>query len=120
MTITMRRIALGAAAGLLAIGVGAGAFVHAQDQTANPPARPSRGGPGAPGELPPGVYRYSVSTAELRALGETEHDATMNAGVLTWTLRGGSWSSQIPGELTPDRQNRDNANAIYVFALGER
>ena len=49
MTITMRRIALGAAAGLLAIGVGAGAFVHAQDQTANPPARPSRGGPGAPG-----------------------------------------------------------------------
>ena len=49
MTITMRRIALGAAAGLLAIGVGAGAFVHAQDQTANPPARPSRGGPGALG-----------------------------------------------------------------------
>ncbi|HYM17862.1 MAG TPA: PQQ-binding-like beta-propeller repeat protein [Micropepsaceae bacterium] len=33
---------------------------------------------------------------------------------------GGSWSSQIPGQLTPDRQNRDNANAIYVFALPER
>jgi len=49
MTITMRRLALGAAAGLFAIGIGAGAFVHAQDQTANPPSRPFRGGPGAPG-----------------------------------------------------------------------
>jgi len=48
MKTSMKRIALGAAAGLLAIGVGAGAFVHAQDQTAAPPARPFRG-PGGPG-----------------------------------------------------------------------
>jgi len=54
MTTTMRRIALGTAAALLAFGVGAGAFVHAQDQTTNPPPRPFRGGPGGrfggPGE----------------------------------------------------------------------
>ena len=49
MTTIMRRIALGSAAGLLAIGVGAGVFAHAQDQTANPPPRAFRGGPGAPG-----------------------------------------------------------------------
>jgi len=49
MTTTTRRITLGAAAALLALGVGAGAFVHAQDQTTNPPPRPFRGGPGMPG-----------------------------------------------------------------------
>jgi alcohol dehydrogenase (cytochrome c) len=30
---------------------------------------------------------------------------------------GGSWGTQVPLQLTPDRQRRDNANAIYVFAL---
>jgi len=49
MTTTMRRVALGTAAGLLAIGVGAGAFVHAQDQPATPPERHFRAGPGGRG-----------------------------------------------------------------------
>jgi len=30
---------------------------------------------------------------------------------------GGSWTSQVPVQLTPDRQRPTNANAIYVFAL---
>jgi periplasmic protein CpxP/Spy len=49
MTSTVKRITLGAAAGLLSIGLGAGAFVHAQDQT--PDRHERRGGPGAPGRF---------------------------------------------------------------------
>jgi alcohol dehydrogenase (cytochrome c) len=33
---------------------------------------------------------------------------------------GGSWGTQIPAQLTPDRVHRDNANGIYVFALPDR
>ena len=52
MTSTVTRIALGAAATLVALGVGAGAFIHAQDQNTNPRPHPfmgrgmGRGGPG--------------------------------------------------------------------------
>jgi periplasmic protein CpxP/Spy len=46
MTSTVKRITLGAAAGVLALGLGAGAFVHAQDQAPDRPSRPFRGGPG--------------------------------------------------------------------------
>ena len=51
MTATVNRIVLGAGAALLAIGVAAGAFVHAQDQNTSQPSRPfmGRGGPGGPG-----------------------------------------------------------------------
>jgi Spy/CpxP family protein refolding chaperone len=51
MTTTVTRIVLGATAALLAVGVTAGAFVHAQDQNTNRPSRPfmGRGGPGGPG-----------------------------------------------------------------------
>ena len=30
---------------------------------------------------------------------------------------GGSWTSLVPGRLTPDRQPPTNGNANYVFAL---
>jgi alcohol dehydrogenase (cytochrome c) len=33
---------------------------------------------------------------------------------------GGSWTSQIPIELTPEKKQPLNANGIYVFALPER
>jgi Spy/CpxP family protein refolding chaperone len=54
MTATVTRIVLGAGAALLAVGVAAGAFVHAQDQNTNRPPRPFMGsgwagGPGGPG-----------------------------------------------------------------------
>jgi Spy/CpxP family protein refolding chaperone len=64
MTATVKRIVLGAGAALLAVGVTAGAFLHAQDQNTNPRLRsfmgqgwsggPGRfGGPGGPmGMLP--------------------------------------------------------------------
>jgi Spy/CpxP family protein refolding chaperone len=46
MTSTVKRITLGAVAGLLALGLGAGAYVHAQDQNTQRPERPFHGGPG--------------------------------------------------------------------------
>lgn len=49
-------------------------------------------GPGEPGGLPQGVYRYTLTEAELRAVGYNAHDARNNAGVWTWTLRAGSWT----------------------------
>jgi Spy/CpxP family protein refolding chaperone len=53
MTTTVTRIVLGAGAALLAVGVTAGAFVHAQDQNTNRPPRScmGRGGPGGPGRF---------------------------------------------------------------------
>jgi Spy/CpxP family protein refolding chaperone len=55
MTVTVKHMALGVAAGILALGATAGLFVHAQDQNTNEPHRPfmgrgmGRGGPGGPG-----------------------------------------------------------------------
>jgi len=49
MMSTVKRITLGAVAGLLALGLGAGAYVHAQDQNAQRPDRPFHGGPGRMG-----------------------------------------------------------------------
>ena len=51
MPSTVNRITLGAVAGLLALGLGTGAFVHAQDQTTDGTHRPFRGGPGGPGRF---------------------------------------------------------------------
>ncbi len=56
-----------------------------------PPAR-SLTGPGRTGDLPQGVYRYTLSMADLLAHGLNDHDATINAGVWTWTIRGGRWT----------------------------
>jgi periplasmic protein CpxP/Spy len=52
MTAFVKRTVLTLGAGLLAIGLGAATFVHAQDQNTNPQPRPFRGrgmGPGGPG-----------------------------------------------------------------------
>ena len=51
MTSTVKRITLGAVAGLLALGLGAGAYVHAQDQNSQRPERPFNGGRGGPGRM---------------------------------------------------------------------
>jgi Spy/CpxP family protein refolding chaperone len=60
MTATVKRMALTVGAGLIAIGVSAGAYVHAQDQNTNPQPPPFHGrgmgpgGPGGPGRGPGG------------------------------------------------------------------
>ena len=55
MTATVKRMALTLGAGLIAVGVSAGAYVHAQDQTTDPPpfrgGRMGPGGPGGPGRF---------------------------------------------------------------------
>src|SRR5580765_3092049 len=51
MTATVKRMAVTLGAGLIALGVSAGAYVHAQDQNTNPqPPGPPR--PGPPGPMP--------------------------------------------------------------------
>jgi Spy/CpxP family protein refolding chaperone len=57
MNATVTRMALTLGAGLIALGVSAGAYVHAQDQNTNPQPAPFRGrglGPGGPGRGPGG------------------------------------------------------------------
>ncbi len=58
-------------------------------------------GPGAPGDLPQGVYRYALRREQLLADGQSEQDADGNAGVFTFTLRAGSWRYEqqpaVPG-----------------------
>ena len=49
MTATVKRLTLGLGAATLAIGVSAGAFVHAQDGGQRPPQGEGRRGPGGPG-----------------------------------------------------------------------
>jgi len=49
MTATVKHIVLGTASVLVALGAGAGVFVHAQDQNTNPPARPFMGRGDGPG-----------------------------------------------------------------------
>jgi hypothetical protein len=61
-------------------------------ETSAPPPTQVLSKPGRPGQLPTGVYRYGISEEELRARGFSEPDVRLNAGVMTWTLRGGSWS----------------------------
>lgn len=55
MTPSIKATLIGAAVLLVAIGTGAAAFVHAQDQNTNGPGRPfmGRGGPGGPGRFGP-------------------------------------------------------------------
>jgi Spy/CpxP family protein refolding chaperone len=57
MNATVTRMAVTLGAGLIALGVSAGAYVHAQDQQTNPQPPPFRGrgmGPGGPGRGPGG------------------------------------------------------------------
>jgi hypothetical protein len=49
-------------------------------------------GPGVPGALPQGVYRYAQTHDELVAASMNEEDADLNAGIFTYTLQNGSWS----------------------------
>jgi Spy/CpxP family protein refolding chaperone len=74
MTSTVKRITLGAVAGLLALGLGAGAFVHAQDQNAD--RRPFRGGPGGPGRFggPGGPMGMLPMLGRELNLTDTQHD----------------------------------------------
>jgi TRAP-type C4-dicarboxylate transport system substrate-binding protein len=64
---------------------------HPGDEERVAPPERALPGPGRPGNLPQGSYRYALSVDELLAHGSSQHDAENNAGVLTWTLQAGRW-----------------------------
>ncbi len=88
MTAAVTRIALTLGAGLIALGVSAGAYVHAQDQNTNPQPPPFRGrgmGPGGPGRGPGGPMgmlpmlgpRIGLTDAQkdqIKAIADTHKD----------------------------------------------
>lgn len=88
MTAAVTRIALTFGAGLIALGVSAGAYVHAQDQNTNPQPPPFRGrgmGPGGPGRGPGGPMgmlpmlgpRIGLTDAQkdqIKAIADTHKD----------------------------------------------
>jgi Spy/CpxP family protein refolding chaperone len=86
MTATVKRIALTFGAGLIALGVSAGAYVHAQDQNTNPQPPPFRGrgmgpggrGPGGPmGMLPmlgPRIGLTDAQKDQIKAIADTHKD----------------------------------------------
>jgi alcohol dehydrogenase (cytochrome c) len=77
-------------------------------------------------------YLYIFDVANGNMLFKTRMPTSVQGFPMTYAVRGkqylaipvgsggGSWTSQIPIELTPDKQRRDNANAVYVFALPDR
>jgi Spy/CpxP family protein refolding chaperone len=86
MTAAVKRIALTVGAGLIALGVSAGAYVHAQDQNTNPQPPPFRGrgigpggrGPGGPmGMLPmlgPRIGLTDAQKDQIKAIADTHKD----------------------------------------------
>jgi TRAP-type C4-dicarboxylate transport system substrate-binding protein len=64
----------------------------AQD-LAVPVLPPALDGPGSPGALPIGTYRYTLTEDEIRKGADVDAaTATANAGVWTWKLGDGRWS----------------------------
>jgi TRAP-type transport system periplasmic protein len=81
--------------------VPAGCAYHPGDEKRIPPPVRALPAPGRTGDLPQGSYRYASTERELMARGHTADDAHINAGVFTWTLRGGRWNSvQEPVDST--------------------
>jgi Spy/CpxP family protein refolding chaperone len=95
MTATVQRLSLAIGAALIAAGLGAGAFVHAQDQNTNPqpppfrggrmgpggPGGPGRGGPGGPGGpmgmlpmLPPQLNLTDAQRDQIKSIAGTHRD----------------------------------------------
>jgi len=77
-------------------------------------------------------YLYIFDAANGNVLFKTRMPTSVQGFPITYAVNnkqylaipvgsgGGSWTSQIPIELTPDKQRRDNGNAVYVFALPGR
>src|SRR5882724_4076828 len=77
MNATVTRMAVTLGAGLIALGVSAGAYVHAQDQNTNPQAPPFRGrglGPGGPGRGPGGPMGMLPMLGPWLALTDAQKD----------------------------------------------
>jgi TRAP-type transport system periplasmic protein len=82
------------------------------DEKAVPAPVQALSGPGDPGGLPEGIYRLEHTPAELTEHGETEESVRNNAGVITWTLRGGRWSNH-PDPTYPGRFSTVDCAGFY-------
>jgi TRAP-type C4-dicarboxylate transport system substrate-binding protein len=82
------------------------------DEKAIPAPVQALSGPGDPGGLPQGTYRLELTPAELIEHGATEEEVRDNAGVITWTLRGGRWSTR-PDPTYPNRFSTADCAGFY-------
>jgi PQQ-dependent dehydrogenase (methanol/ethanol family) len=76
-------------------------------------------------------YLYIFDVANGKVLFQTRMPTSLQGFPITYAVRGrqylaipvgtggGSWTSLVPIDLTPEKQRPTNANAIYVFALPE-
>lgn len=64
---------------------------HPGDEKRMPAPERRLTGPGNPGGLPQGTYRYSFTVEELLPHVANRYEAEINAGVFDWTLNGGRW-----------------------------
>jgi alcohol dehydrogenase (cytochrome c) len=77
-------------------------------------------------------YVYVFDAASGKVLFQSRMPTSVQGFPITYAVRGkqylaipvgtggGSWTSQVPVELTPEKTRPNNANGIYVFALPER
>lgn len=77
-------------------------------------------------------YLYIFDAANGKVLFQTRMPSSVQGFPITYAVRGkqylavpvgtggGSWTSQLPLDLTPEKMRPTSANGIYVFALPER
>ena len=73
-------------------------------------------GPGRPGALPAGTYRYTISADEIQGALDVPDDFTVaNAGVWTWTLGDGRWFYELKpySQETPEGYSGNTCEGYY-------
>jgi alcohol dehydrogenase (cytochrome c) len=93
----------------------------------NSAALTTAGGLAVVGDWDRNLYVFDIDNG--RVLYQTRMPTSIQGFPMTYAVNGkqylavpvgtggGSWTSLVPVQLTPDRQRPTNANAIYVFAL---
>jgi alcohol dehydrogenase (cytochrome c) len=93
----------------------------------NSAALTTAGGLAVVGDWDRNLYVFDIDNG--RILFQTRMPTSIQGFPMTYAVRGkqylaipvgtggGSWTSLVPVQLTPDRRRPTNANAIYVFAL---
>ena len=96
-----------------------GCAYRPSDAADTPVRVPALQGPGRPGRVPQGIYRYVVTVEDLRALGMSDEFVRANAGVWTWTLGHGRWNYQLqPASNNQPEGWGGNTCAGYFDAIG--
>ncbi|MSP94096.1 MAG: pyrrolo-quinoline quinone [Alphaproteobacteria bacterium] len=95
----------------------------------NTAALTTAGGLAIAGDWDRNLYVFDIRDGKV--LYQTRMPTSLQGFPMTYAVRGkqylaipvgtggGSWTSAVPIQLTPDKQRPTNANAIFVFALGD-